>query len=109
MRKAAYSIRHLPAGRCSHELPLSRSGHAAVDTEFLECVSRALTHAGAILIVGPGGARTELHKHLQHVHPQVAAKISAVEAIDHPSDGELLAHARRFFKADDRMRSQIHG
>jgi hypothetical protein len=27
---------------------------------------------------------------------------------DHPSDGALLALERRFFKADDRMRSQIH-
>lgn len=92
-----------------HKANSGDSGHAPVDKEFLERVTKAVAQAGAILIVGPGSAKTELHKHLEHLHPQVAAKISAVESIDHPSDGALLAHARRFFRADDRMRPQIHG
>jgi stalled ribosome rescue protein Dom34 len=92
-----------------HKANSGDSGHASVDKDYLERVTQAVTQAGAVLIVGPGSAKTELQKHLQHLHPQVAAKISAVETIDHPSDGALLAHARRFFKADDRMRAQIHG
>ena len=92
-----------------HKANSSDSGHAPVDKDFLDRVTQAVSHAGAILIVGPGSAKGELHKHLEHLHPQIAAKVSAVETIDHPSDGALLAHARRFFKADDRMRSQIHG
>ena len=82
------------------------SGHAAVDKEFLEKIVGAVTHAGAILLVGPGSAKTELQTHLAQKHPLIAAKISAVETVDHPSEGELLAHGRRFFQADDRMRSQ---
>jgi hypothetical protein len=54
-----------------------------------------------------GELKTELHTHIEKHHPQIVAKISAVETVDHPSDGALLAHARRFFKADDRIRSQI--
>jgi len=92
-----------------HKANSSDSGHAPVDKDFLDRVTEAIDGAGAILIVGPGSAKAELHKHLEHLHPQVAAKVSAVETLDHPSDGALLAHARRFFKADDRMRSQIHG
>ena len=92
-----------------HKANSSDSGHASVDKDYYEQVAQAVAKAGAILIVGPGSAKTELHKHLEHLHPQLAAKISAVEPIDHPSDGALLAHARRFFKADDRMRPQIHG
>jgi hypothetical protein len=65
--------------------------------------------AGAILIVGSGSAKTELMKHIEGKHTPIAPKVSAVETIDHPSDGALLSHARRFFKADDRMRPQIHG
>ena len=97
-----------PHQHLHHKANSGDSGHAHVDKDFLERVTQAVAQAGAILIVGPGSAKTELHKHLQHLHPQLAAKISAVETIDHPSDGALLAHARRFFKADDRMRSQIH-
>jgi len=92
-----------------HKANAGDSGHAPVDKEYLERVTQSLAHAGAILIVGPGSAKTELHKYCEQHHPQLLAKISAVESIDHPSDGALLAHARRFFKADDRMRSQIHG
>ena len=81
---------------------------AAVAGATLTAQTVQINGAGAILIVGPGSAKAELQKHLEHLHPQVAAKVSAVETLDHPSDGALLAHARRFFKADDRMRSQIH-
>ena len=97
-----------PRQHLHHKANSGDSGHAPIDKEYLEHVTQALSHAGAILVVGPGSAKTELQKHLQHLHPQVAQRVSAVEAIDHPSDGALLAHARRFFRADDRMRSQIH-
>ena len=83
------------------------SGHVAVDKEYLLRVVTALATAGAILIVGPGSAKSELRTYLQQHNPQLAAKISAVESIDHPTDGQLLAHARKFFVADDRMHRQI--
>ena len=35
--------------------------------------------------------------------PEFAKKPLAVEAADHPADGQLLDHARRFFKAADRL------
>lgn len=90
-----------------HKANSNDSGHAAVDKEFLERVAASVAKAGAILIVGPGSAKTELHTHLKHAHPQIAAKISAVETVDHPTDGELLAHGRGFFVNDDRMRPAV--
>jgi stalled ribosome rescue protein Dom34 len=92
-----------------HKANSGDSGHAAVDKNFFERVATAIANSGAILIVGPASAKTELHTHLRHAHPDIAAKISAVETVDHPTDGQLLAHARQFFEADDRMRSQIRG
>ena len=89
-----------------HKANSGDSGHSAIDKKFLERVSQSLAHAGAIFIVGPGNAKTELQRYIEHAHPLIAAKISAVETVDHPSDGELLAQGRRFFVADDRMRSQ---
>ena len=94
-----------PHQHLHHKANSIDSGHAPVDKEFLEKVTQSVAHAGAILIVGPASAKTELHTHIRHLHPQIAAKISAVETVDHPTDGELLAHARRFFVADDRMRT----
>jgi hypothetical protein len=78
-----------------------------VDKQFLERVSAAIADSGAILLTGPAGAKTELHTHIKHAHPQLAGRISGVETLDHPTDGELLAHGRKFFQADDRMRRQV--
>jgi stalled ribosome rescue protein Dom34 len=97
-----------PHQHLHHKANSGDSGHAALDKDFLERVTAEVSHAGAILIAGPASAKTELHTHLKQAHPVIAAKVSAVETLDHPTDGELLAHARRFFRADDRMRSQIH-
>lgn len=88
-----------------HKANSGASGNTAVDKEFLERVVKTVAQAGAVLIVGPGSAKTELHSHIKHAHPQLATKISAVETVDHPSDGELLAHGRRFFVNDERMRA----
>lgn len=97
-----------PHQHLHHKANSGDSGHAPVDKDFLERVATAIAHSGAILIVGPASAKTELNTHLNRAHPAIAARISAVETIDHPTDGQLLAHARHFFRADDRMRSQIH-
>jgi len=82
------------------------SGHAPVDKVFLEAVAHALPAAGPILIAGPGTAKKELHTHLLHRHREIAARVSDVQPLDHPTDGELLAFGRRFFDADDRMHAQ---
>jgi hypothetical protein len=88
-----------PDQHLHHRANSGDSGHAPV-----ERVVHAVEGAGAVLIAGPGGAKTELHSYIKHRHPRMTEKISAVETLDHPSDGQLLAHARRFFHADDRMR-----
>lgn len=79
------------------------SGRAPNDTEFFERVAAAMRDFGAILLTGPAGAKLELMEHLRASHPAVAKAVSAVEPADHPSEGELLARARAYFKAADRL------
>jgi hypothetical protein len=46
--------------------------------------------------------------HHIHRHPKgrgVVSRIVGVEPADHPTGGEIVAHARRYFKASDRMGS----
>ena len=80
------------------------SGHAPVDNEFFGRVAQSIQTAGALLIVGPANAKTELATYIKNHLPELAKRISAVEPLDHPSDGQLVALARKFFRADDRMR-----
>src|SRR6185369_952715 len=90
-----------------HKANSGDSGHLGVDKEFFARVVGALTHTGAILITGPANAKTELQHYMTEHRPYLAKRISAVEALDHPSDGALVALARKFFRADDRMHAQI--
>ena len=91
-----------------HKVNAGDSGHVAVDSEFLERVALALKNAGAILIMGPASAKKELMAHVERKHPEIAKRVSGVETVDHPTDGELLTAGRRFFRADDRMQAQRH-
>jgi hypothetical protein len=95
-----------PHQHLHHKVNTVGSGHAPVEHAFLERVSKALDGSGAVLITGPGAAKNELAAHIRKLHPQLAARISAVEALDHPTDGQIVAVARRFFRADDQMHAQ---
>jgi stalled ribosome rescue protein Dom34 len=98
-----------PDQHIHHKANAGDSGHAPVDQEFFKRVAQAISQAGAILITGPANAKTELVSYLKRVQPHLAERISGVETLDHPSDGALVALARSFFKADDRMHPQSHG
>jgi len=97
-----------PDQHIHHKANSGDSGHAPVDSEFFKRVAQAIAQAGAILITGPANAKTELVAYIKKAQPHLAERISGVEALDHLSDGALVALARSFFKADDRMHSQAH-
>ena len=95
-----------PTKHIHHKANCIGSGHAAADQEYLQAVAESVADAGAILITGPANAKTELIKHLHRHSPDRIDAIAGVETVDHPSDGELVAHARKYFKAEDRMHSR---
>jgi hypothetical protein len=95
-----------PARHIHHKAHGIGSGHAVEDQAFFHAVVEAIGGAGAILIGGPANAKHELFQHIQRHVPQLLARIAAVEPLDHPTDGELVAHARKFFRAADRMAPQ---
>jgi stalled ribosome rescue protein Dom34 len=83
------------------------TGRAAEDRHYLDQVVAGLKDAQAILIVGPGFEKLALVKHMLKHHADVADKVVAVESADHPSDNQLLAYARKYFVANDRMRVSV--
>lgn len=95
-----------PHQHIHHKANARDSGHVPVEEGYLERVAQAIVGAGAILITGPADAKKELAAHIQRVHPDLGKRISAVETLDHPTDEKLLALARKFFRADDRMHAQ---
>jgi hypothetical protein len=66
----------------------------------------SIADAGAVLITRPANAKTELVKHIHQHDPKRMKVIAGVETVDHPSDAALVAYARKYFKAADRMLPQ---
>ena len=92
-----------PTKHIHHKAGSIGSGHATADHEFLHAVAQSVADAGAILLTGPGKAKNELVAHIEQHDPKLKKLIAGIETVDHPSDGELVAHARKYFKAEDRM------
>jgi stalled ribosome rescue protein Dom34 len=92
-----------PTKHIHHKAGSIGSGHATADHEFLHAVAQSVADAGAILLTGPGKAKNELAAHIEQHDPKLKKLIAGIETVDHPSDGELVAHARKYFKAEDRM------
>lgn len=96
-----------PSRHLHHKSGSIGAGHDAADKAFLHCVGDAVADAGAILVVGPGSAKNEFAAYVKNTLPHVAKHIVGTETVDHPSDAQIVAHARRYFTAADRMSPQI--
>ena len=59
-----------------------------------------LQNAEQILILGPGLAKQHLNHFLRDHHPGVFKKVRSCEAIDHPTDKELIALSRKIFDTE---------
>jgi stalled ribosome rescue protein Dom34 len=79
------------------------SGKAADDHHFFDEIVAALVDIRQVLIAGPGNAKTAFETYITSRHVDLAKRVVGVETLDHPTDGELLAHARKSFKAIDQL------
>ncbi len=95
---------HTPFQKIHHKAGTIGDGHTHLDRAFLDWIAEALRDTSEWLLLGPGSAKHELLSHLKSHAPQLAATLVAVESADHPTDRELLDHARRLFHSADRMR-----
>jgi hypothetical protein len=96
-----------PTKHIHHKANSIGSGHAADDEAYLHAVGEAVADAGAVLITGPGITKTDLIKHIHRHHPKQMESIAGVETVDHPTDGALVAYAKKYFATEDLMTRQI--
>ena len=96
-----------PTRHIHHKANTIGSGHDLLDSGFLHAVAESIADAGAVLVAGPGNAKTELIKHIRSHDPKLMDSILGVETVDHPTDPQLVDHARKFFKSAERMQPQV--
>ena len=77
-------------------------GKAPHDPHLYDEVIKAVQGVEEILVVGPGTAKSELVHHIEKHAKPLHAKLVGVEAVDHPSDAQLVALAKKKFKGIDR-------
>lgn len=100
---------HFNAEAAEHEVIKTVSTHPHLHNKsdskhYFDHVAHALSDATEVLIVGPAQEKLELMKHLITHHPAVAKCVMGVESSDHPTDGQLLKYARKYFLKADMMR-----
>ncbi len=90
-----------------HKSGPAGSGHLHDSKSYFLAISRQLELSNEILIVGHGTARTEFAHFVRDHVPALAPKIMGIEAVDHPTDGEIIALARKFFETKDLTTPQL--
>ncbi len=83
------------------------AGHTGTEPAYLHAVAKAVEGVTEVLVVGPGSAKLELVRHTERHDPQVAQHIIGLETVDHPTDGQLLAYARKYFLRIDRLNASV--
>jgi stalled ribosome rescue protein Dom34 len=71
--------------------------------EYFETIAKSLADAEEILVMGPGTAKIQFLKHAHKHEPKLEERIVGIETADHPTPGQIVAHARQYFRAKDRM------
>ena len=94
-----------PTKHIHHKANSIGSGHVPPDHDYLQAVADSVADAGAVLITGPANAKTELADHIRQNDPALAKVIAGIETVDHPSNPQLIAYAKAYLKASDRMQS----
>ena len=94
---------HIQAQRIqsrSHHKPQGKAGDTAA---FYAEVAKALVGAREVLLTGPGLARNEFRDWCARHHKSIAAGVVDSIVSDHPSDAQLVAMAKQYFKKFDAM------
>jgi stalled ribosome rescue protein Dom34 len=83
--------------------PAGRGLDRATTNAYFGAVADALAGVHEVLLVGPALAKDEFEGWCRAYRPQVARAIVGKQAADHPSDGQLVALARKYFLRYDQQ------
>lgn len=80
----------------SHDTPQHHSG-VRTEHEFFGAVCDALDGIPSVLVTGAHKALDDFRHYVDKHRPQLAKQVAGYEVVDHPSENQLVAQARKFF------------
>jgi stalled ribosome rescue protein Dom34 len=100
-----FDAEHVQAQRVKAHSHLTRRHASGVRTEheFFGHVCDAVAEIPEILVTGSHTALADLRHYVEKHRPQVVPRIFGWEVVDHPSENQLVAMARKAFLKIDRM------
>ena len=92
----------------SHDYETRQHGSAVrTEHEFFGEVCDELADINEVLVTGSKTSLSDFRHYLEKHRPLLSKHIAGWEIVDHPSDGQLVAFARKFFVNHDRMGSTV--
>lgn len=67
---------------------------------FFDEVARSLGGSRHVLVVGPSTAKLEFIRYLHEHERALESNVVGIETVDHPTDPQLAAYTRTYFKLD---------
>lgn len=100
-----FDAEHVQAQKIkSHTHHTKQHGSTArTEHEFFGEVSDALAGIAEVLITGSHTAQVDFQHYVEKHRPATAKQIVGYETVDHPTDNQLIAMARKYFVRFDRM------
>jgi len=94
---------HMEAQRIKSRTHHKHQGKVDDSAAFFAEVAQALNGTHEVLLTGPGLVRNQFRDWCRNHLSAVADSVVDSVASDHPSDGQLVALARQYFKKFDNM------
>jgi stalled ribosome rescue protein Dom34 len=99
---------HLEKSGIDHHSRNKKDHHGDPATEhFFHELALKLKDSSQVLVLGPGLAKNHFKNHLEKHDAGIAKKVIGFENCDHPTDNQILAQARHFFKGYDLFNDPI--
>lgn len=100
---AMFDREHAQTQRIKSRSHHKHQGKAGDTATLFADVATALEGSHEVLLTGPGLARNEFREWAQSHRAAIASAIVDSVASDHPTDAQLVAMARQYFKKFDSM------
>lgn len=94
---------HVESQRVHSRSHHKHQGKSGEHTAFFGDVAKALAGTHEVLLTGPGLARNQFRDWCASHQPAVAKAVVDSLPADHPTDAQLVAMARQYFRKFDNM------
>jgi stalled ribosome rescue protein Dom34 len=100
-----FDAEHVQAQKVKAQSHHTKQRASAVRTEheFFAEVCDALSGITEVLVTGSHQAQADFKHYIEKHRPTTATQVVGYETVDHPSENQLVAMARKYFIKYDRM------